>query len=334
MSRQRAPVISPGERIPLARGHARGGGGRVWAFASGAGGVGRSTLSSVLAARLVLRGHTVCLVDADWASPVLASMMDVPAGGPSAFCEAPVPVVGAGHPDLRVLTGMAPLVREPSCRDCRQMLGRLRSLPDSRLVLDLPGGAHDASMDLWLAADVPLLVVAPERLPLEATANLLARVFSRQVGPWLARRLGADATRSLLEDAWRRCEGRTGSLCRAVARGAGVPAADLERRAGRKAIHLVLNRVRRGDDVEVGHALVDGAREGLGLDLRYRGVIPFDEQGWIRARRTVVLAAGQGDDVLGGEVDDLLDRVQDDVQVAPAGGWRWSLQEAARASSE
>lgn len=307
-----------------------GTGERVWALASGSGGVGRSTLAAVLGARLVRRGHTVCLVDADWTGPGLAPMVDVNEPGRSPWSLPPDPVCTPGHADLRVVRGALPVDRDPTRRDCGRLLDSVRGLSDSRLVLDLPSGTSHPALDLWLAADVPVLVVTPERLPLEATARLLARVFARLIGPWLARRTGAPESRRILAEAWEQCGGRPGSWLRVVATLTGLPAERLAERAGRRRIHLVLNRVRRGDDVDVGHALVTAARDGLGLDLRFRAVIPFEEDGWIRARRTSSAAAGLGEDLLGGEVDDLLDRVEMDTEVPSRGDWRWSLAEAAR----
>ena len=193
-------MVTPGERTPLVRlggSKPRGSLGRTWAIASGSGGVGRSTVAAVLGSRLVFRGHTVCLVDADWTGPSLASLLDVPEGsGCSPWSGADLkPERSAEHADLRVLRGASPLAGDPSRRDCSRLLEGLAELEETGLVLDLPGGTHDGALDLWLAADQPMLVAVPERLPLEATARLLARVFARLATPWLARKLGADARR-------------------------------------------------------------------------------------------------------------------------------------------
>ena len=294
--------------------------------------MGRSTLSAVLGARLVRRGIGVCLVDADWTAPGLAPMVDVNEVGPSPWSATLEPVCTPDHAELRVLRGALPTDRDPSRADARRLLETLRALPDDVLVLDLPSGTIDPALDLLLAAEVPLLVTTPERLPLEATGRLLARVFARLVGPWLGRRLGAAEARRVLAEGWQACGGRTGSWMRQVARLAGLPTERLAARAGRRPLNLVLNRVRRGDDVDVGHALVAAARNGLGLDLRFRAVIPFEDDGWIRARRKAAAVAGLGEDLLGGEVDDLLDRMELDTDVPSRGDWRWNLAEAARAA--
>lgn len=331
MSRLVAPVISPGNRRPVAaRALTPRDAGRVWALASGSGGVGRTTLTAALGARLVRAGHRVCLVDADWTGPSLAGLLGLHGAGPSSWLDA-APLHTPEHPELQVLSGPAPLAGDPSKRSCRALVERVTQLDSERIVLDLPAGSSDAALELWLAADRPVLVAVPERLPLESAARLLARVFARRVQPWLTRQLGADAARAALERAWQACEGRPASWLRATAVEAGVFASELVERAGSKPLYLVLNRVRRGDDVDVGHALVSAARDGLGLDLRFRGVVPFEDDGWIRARRHRVAVPGTAAGLLGLEVDDLLRRMERDEDVPPPGTWQWSLQDAAAA---
>ncbi len=330
MNRPAVPVIRPGDRKPLAALRVSAGDdARVWAVASGSGGVGRTTLAGVLAARMVRQGHRVCAVDADWTGPGLAGLMGLQGAGRGAW-QGGVGEASREHPDLVVLGGGAPLDGDPTRRSARQLQAHIAALPADRVLLDLPAGSSTVALDLWLAADVPVLVTAPERLPLEAAGRLLARVFARAVTPWLNRTLGAEAARQALAEAWTACEGRPAGWLRAVARTTSLSAAELAARAGRQPLFLVLNRARRGDDVDVGHALARAARDGLGLDLRYRAVLPFQDEGWIQARRKAV-SAGSATDLLGMEVDDLLRRMAQDEDVASAGDWRWSLQQAAAA---
>ena len=306
---------------------------RLWALASGSGGVGRSTLAAVIGAQLVHRGQRVCLVDADWSSPLLAAMLDVGAQCPgSLWTSGPVQSVrSCEHQDLHVASGGSPLAASPSRQQCQDLLPRLRALPQDEAVVDLPSGNHDAALDLWLSADHPLLVAVPERLPLEATARLLARVFSRIIGPWLTRKLGHHRAQEVLAEGWDQCAGRTGTWMRTVARLAGVAAEELAEQAGTRPIHLILNRVRRADDIDVGHALVTAAGHGLGLDLRFRAVIPFEDEGWIRARRLSIRLPGIATSVLSMEIDDLLDRIDTDSEVPTPSRGPWGAGEQAEA---
>jgi len=313
------------ENSPDSTGEALMGRPRLWSFASGSGGVGRSTLTTVLGSRLVARGGNACLVDGDWSSPLLTLLLDVPAQNQGNLWSG-----GSRHSPcksqqsgLQVLAGGGPTEQTPSEADVPRILRRLKELEQDDVVVDLPAGAHAASLDLWLASDLPLLVAVPERLPLEATARLLSSVFTRKTRPWLAERFGPEEADVILVEAWDHCAGRTGTWMRAVARRAGVSPDELADHIGHKPIHLLLNRVRRADDIDVGHALVTAAGHGLGLDLRFRAVLPFEDEGWIRARRLSVKLSGVTTSLLNLEVDDFLDRIESDSEVPAPQAWGW-----------
>jgi MinD-like ATPase involved in chromosome partitioning or flagellar assembly len=260
---------------------------------------------------------------------MLGSMLELPSTTDSHLWQTDCPLTPEGsptHQDLSVLAGSPPGSANPSVEDCAMLHERLRELPHKQVVLDLPSGSHDAALDLWLGSDFPLLVAIPERLPLEATAKLLARVFARRAAPWLAEKFGPSDANLLLAEAWDSCAGRTGTWMRTVARLTELPVEDLAAHVGHHPIHLVLNRVRRADDVDVGHALVTAAGHGLGIDLRFRAVIPYQDEGWIRARRLSTRLPGMTTALLEDEVDEFLERMSSDTEVPQPGSWRWNLQ--------
>lgn len=337
MGRLRAPVISPRDRSPVPRLRGiRGGGGatrgpRTWALASGSGGVGRSSLAVTLGARLVRRGRSTCLVDGDWAAPTLGALLGVTAprsawdGG-----ERLEPVSTSVHDELQLVPGAPPTAGDPDRRDAARLAEHIGALAHDDVILDLPAGAQDAALDLWLEATWPILVAVPERLPLEATARMLGRVFARLARPWLARRIGDERAGEVLSEAWVQSGGRTGTWMRTTARLAEVDADELGAHVAARPLYLVLNRVRRGDDVDVGHALVTAAGHGLGLDLRYRAALPWDEDAWIGARRRNVSLAVQAGDLLGVEVDEAVQRMEDGVDLPTRAGWRSDLRALAQ----
>jgi len=297
---------------------------------SAAGGVGRTTLTAVLGGRLLHRGRGVCLVDSDWSGPVLSSLLG---GGGDALHRWQGPLDARPtreHDDLLLVTGPSPLLGEPDASERRSLCAAIDCLDVDDALIDLPAGGSDAAVELWLDTDRPVLVAVPERRPLDATTRLLCRVSMRMVMPLLSRSAGAERAKELLRDAWLACEGRTGRWLPTLARLSGVDVDSLTAQAASVPLHLVLNRVRRGDDVDVGHSLVRAARDGLGLDLHFRGVVPHEDDAWIRARRTTPALPGHSTDLLGLEVDDFLERMEAAVDVPPPGNWQWSLQEAAQ----
>lgn len=281
------------------------------------------------------RGKTTCLVDGDWTGPTLGALLDVTtpraawSGG-----DGLEPLATAVHHELELVPGPGPTSADPTRRDAARLWHHVSALRHDEVLVDLPGGAHDAALDVWLAADFPLLVAVPERLPLEATARLLGRVFARLARPWLARRLGSTRADEVLSQAWTECGGRTGTWMRTTARIAGLPADELAAHVGARSLYLVMNRVRRGDDIDVGHALVTAAGHGLGIDLRFRAALPWDEDAWIRARRHRAGPSTGAGDVLGVELDETLQRMDDGVDLPTRGGWRADLSALAQLAHE
>jgi len=316
-------------RVPTENGERSG---RSWAIASASGGAGRSTLAAMLGSRLVNSGFTTCIVDADWTSPMMGPMLGLPAGSTSSIWQTDEPLRAErspAHQDLSLVVGASPATGSPSAQQCGQLLSRLQALPQKQLILDLPAGCHDAALDLWLGSDFPMLVVVPERLPLEATARLLARVFARQAFPILSEHLGESGAQELLDTAWTECVGRTGTWMRTVARLAGLQPELFIKSVASKPIHLVLNRLRRAEDIDVGHALVTASGHGLGIDLRFRAALPYQDEGWIGARRlsaSLDPVAGSSSALLKEEVDELLERMSSETEVPQPGSWRWNLQ--------
>ncbi len=140
---------------------------------------------------------------------------------------------------------------------------------------------------------------------------------------------GKQEASAALDLGWERSGGRAGTWMRAVARASNLVPDEIAEAVGRRPLYLVLNRVRRGDDVDVGHALVTAAGHGLGLDLRFRGVLSEDEDGWIRARRAAGADGPNFSECLSADVHELIDRIARDAEVAPPGDLLWDLKDAA-----
>ena len=205
VTRLRAPVIAPGDRVPVPRlrglrGGAALAGPRIWALASGSGGVGRSTLAVTLGSRLVRRGRSACLVDADWSGPSLGTLLDVPELG-AAWSELDElrPRPTALHDDLHVVPGASPTAGDPTRADAARLALGVTRLAQDEVLIDLPAGTQDAALDLWLSVDRPVLVAVPERLPLEATARFLGRVFARLARQPRREQLGLSEDAAIVE---------------------------------------------------------------------------------------------------------------------------------------
>ena len=124
---------------------------RTWALASGSGGVGRSTLAVTLGARLVRRGKTTCLVDGDWTGPTLGTLLDVSTAR-SAWSggDELLPLATGVHDELHLVPGPGPMSADPTRRDAARLCQNVGHLEHDEVLVDLPGGAHDVALDVWL----------------------------------------------------------------------------------------------------------------------------------------------------------------------------------------
>lgn len=260
------PVILPGTRRPLwtagAARHDRGGEAPVLGVFSARGGMGRTTVATAMAARLVRRGARVLLVDADL--DVSALSLTAPVGSSEGF----------GHGDLRVVRAV------PGALDARSL--RLLSAGAETIVADMPLWTEPPAQVLESFVSV-VLVADPEPASVAATARWIRRYRDNAAGE-----------------------------------------------AELSPLHLVLNRVRRGDDVEVGHAIARAARD-VGVPLSFVGVLPWDDAAWIRARRAATAPPLAEDAPFGYEIDEMLDRVEQQQEVPAPGPWREELETAAAA---
>ncbi len=326
MARPSLPVIRPGDRAPVG-----GDSGQLladpglesWAIASAGGGFGRTTLAWSLAARMGRKGRRVRLVDSETGT---GSLLALAAIGAQVSVRARVGGHWTlGHDDLRLdgepyaLRGTAPW---------RQLVARATAAGEQRLILDLPAGPGPQVLDSAHRAGRTVLLATPGRDAVDATVRLLSASVLRRAGRWLRPRLGREACEIVLGEAQDDCLGRAAGLVRAIARGAGVSLSELESALAGSPWTLVVTQVRRADDVDVGRLLSDGGA-ALGMDLRFQGVIPWDEDAWIRARKATAVPLGDGVGPWGPAVDDLLDRIDEDEVLPPAAGWQDELSEAA-----
>lgn len=233
-------------------------------------------------------GRRVILVDADPVGAQLHAMLGVPLDPLAKLDDSDehLPLLGTPVPGLRLLPqGYSIGSTVPSRPGRKPRWARsLRLLDVDYVLLDLGAGTLPASLDLFLGADVGVVVTTPEPPSVEGTYRLFRAIFVRK----LRRALLKDRFKiRLLERVQAELPALPApqSLVRGLSRydvGLGETAAiELAQLRPR----LVVNGVRLRADSDLGPAMTDMARRYLGVMLDYAGHVEQDDAVWLSVVR-------------------------------------------------
>jgi flagellar biosynthesis protein FlhG len=264
----------------------------VVAIGGGKGGVGKSLVAANVGIFLATLGKRVVLVDGAFGAPNLHIFSGVPRpartlsesfapGGPTLQELA----VATHVPGVRLVAGMfdPPAMAEPRPEAVRAMCEQLRALPADWVVVDLGPGLTSPTLELFVEADVGVVVAVPDPTSIELMHRFVKAAFLR----WLVRRGFAH----LVEAPSRRPVDHEGGapspleiyLAAMEARPDEAPA--LRDAILRFAPHLLVNSARSKSDMELGRAVASVVRRRLGVPLRYLGHLEYDEAVWASTRR-------------------------------------------------
>jgi flagellar biosynthesis protein FlhG len=261
----------------------------VIAVGGGRGGVGKSVISLNIAVYLAQLGRSVLLVDADSAGGTLHTLLGVEAPAEPLSEERDdevVPLVATAVPGLRLVpqTYRAGSTQPERSGKKAHWVSELRKLDVDYVVLDLGAGTAPATLDLFLSADLGLMVTTPEPPSVEAVYRFVRGLFQRTVRRLLVSdrfrlrllersqsELGALPTPAELARALGRYDTNLGQLA----------TAELARLRPR----LVVNETRLRTDIELGPTMNEMARRYLGVDIDYIGHVEHDDAAWLSVLR-------------------------------------------------
>jgi flagellar biosynthesis protein FlhG len=264
---------------------------RIVAIAGGKGGVGKSLVAANVGIFLATLGKKVILVDGAFGAPNLHIFAGVPrpprslsealaAGGPS-LAEIAVPT----HvPGVKLIGGVydPPWIAEPGPQLVRVISEQLHQLPADWIVVDLGPGMASPTLELFLEADIGVLVSVPDPTSIELMHRFVRAAFLKSL-----ERRGLAHLAATARDP-REYEGGAPSAMDIWLHAVEKQAAELDEL--RAAIlgftpHLVVNSARSKSDMELGRAVASVARRRLGLPMRYLGHLEYDEAVWASTRR-------------------------------------------------
>jgi flagellar biosynthesis protein FlhG len=262
---------------------------RVVAIAGGKGGVGKSLVAANVGIFLATLGKKVILVDGAFGEPNLHIFAGVPrpsrtlsealaAGGPAL----PELAVATHVPGVRLIGGVydPAWIANPGPAQVSVLAEQLRSLPADWVVVDLAPGTGSSTLELFLEADIGIMVAVPDPTSIELMHRFVRAAFLHRL-----QKLGLGHLASSVSGTFE--GGMPGALDIYLA-AVGAEAPEVE--ALREAIlgfspHLVVNSARSKSDIELGRAVASAARRRLGTPIRYLGHLEYDEAVWASTRR-------------------------------------------------
>ncbi len=261
---------------------------KIVAIGAGRGGVGKGLVAANLAIYFAQLGKTVVLVDADTSGSNLHAQFDLPAARrePS-LDDFEAALVPTSVPGLSILPAAHDAAYGPSLLRAgrkAQWLSRLRAIPADYLVIDAGPGAGNFSVDLVLAADVPIAVTAPDPAAVETTYRFVRAAYRRR----LRRALLRDRFRMhLFERALSELDALPSplDLVRALAKTDRTLAELAWAEAKKMRFYLVVNQTRLRGDLELGSWMSMLAARHYGIELDELGHIEHDDTVWLSMRR-------------------------------------------------
>jgi flagellar biosynthesis protein FlhG len=261
---------------------------KIIAIGAGRGGVGKGLVAANLAIYFAQLGKTVVLVDADTSGSNIHAQFDLPAARQDPELDnLEKSLVATSVPGLSLLPAAHDAAYGPSLlragRKAR-WLARLRAIPADYLVIDAGPGAGNFSVDLVLAADVPIAVTAPDPSAVETTYRFVRAAFRTRL------------RRALLRDRFRmhlfeRALSELGALpaplelVRALAKMDRTLAELAWSEAKRTRFFLVVNQTRIRGDLELGAWMSMLSARHYGIALDELGHIEHDDTVWLSMRR-------------------------------------------------
>ncbi len=262
----------------------------VMAIASGKGGVGKSLLAAGVGIYLAQLGKRVVLVDANLGSSNLHCFLgtDEPRGSIHGFLSKEVKAIEevvAETPfrGLGLIAGHANAIGATNPRPAQKnrLLTQIRSLAVDYVIIDLAAGSDFNTLDLFLAADLHVVVTVPEPTAIESAFRLIKSAFVRKIRSLK----GSDRLLADLQGA-AHCGIPTPNQIYEVARERDPEMGEAIHRAMTAfKPRLVVNMTRTRDDLELGPSLAMVGRRHLGLPFDYLGYVECEDVAWVTVRR-------------------------------------------------
>lgn len=261
---------------------------KIYALASGKGGVGKSTLTASLAVGMAAMGKDVILVDADLSGANLHTMMGIlePAYTLFDFYSLQRETLN----DILLQTSMKNLcmisgacgtlgIANQKYFQKQRFMRQLKKLPADSIFLDLGSGASFNVIDFFLLADEKILIVTPEPTSvLEAFGFIKVNLFRGVLRALKDHPRALEVLSKMKINRPGHHKLNVNELVTKISRVDSEAAAIFKSVLVAYRPKIILNMVKERNDVKEVIAIQTAARELLSVKVDYLGFIPFDSK--------------------------------------------------------
>jgi flagellar biosynthesis protein FlhG len=259
----------------------------VYAIGGGKGGVGKTVLTASIGIGLATLGHRVVMVDADLGGANLHTCMGIlepqytfyhfyslqKESLSDILLDTPIE-------NLKLISGACGTLglANPRYSQKLRFIHELRKIDADFILLDLGAGSSYNVIDFFLAADLGLVVTAPEPMAIQETFNFLKIALMRKLtrefrdDPESISRLEAD----VFADSGRMSQS-VGSALLKLAENEPATAERIQQVLDSFSPSLILNMVHSDEEVKEGVALRTAVEELLALKMNFLGYVEHDE---------------------------------------------------------
>ncbi|MEZ4599761.1 MAG: P-loop NTPase [Syntrophotaleaceae bacterium] len=274
---------------------------RIWAFASGKGGVGKSVITANLAVALAELGEKCVILDADLGGANQHTLFGMPNPKVSLadLFSRKVPsleklLLPTPVPNLWLISGgQAQLdMANPKHALKEKIIRQLGTLKTHHVLMDLGAGSAFNVLDFFLAAEKPVLVVMPVFTAVENAYHFFKAAYFRGLKNAIKRAGAARIVDQAMEEKIVRGIRSPRDLLTRVSELDPAAGAAIERDIKSLAPGLIVNQVQRKEDLELGTKMSLAYRHFFGLQAAFLGDIQYDDRvrDAIRLKRPVIEA--------------------------------------------
>lgn len=256
---------------------------RLLAIGGGKGGSGKSFLALNIGVALAEEGKEVVLFDADLGGANLHTMLGI--SFPSLTLEDFLlqrrmdlreVSIGTAVKGLRLIAGpIMGLLSNLKYSQRRKLFRNLKSLQTDYVIIDLGANVVPSTLDLFLLADRGLLLLTPEPTSIENAYRFLRGVYFRGLSSAATER----GIKRLIRRVTEHLEPESRAPLELLKKLEALDGATASRfREVLKALRpcVVLNQVKRREEITLGFSVKSFCRRYFGLEVSYLGHIPYD----------------------------------------------------------